>query len=118
MYKNIIHSADRGNMKISSHIMVEIGTLPKDTKGILFSALEIVAHAPLGVDVLRLPRVYFNLFSEAADMNINGSHLTGIVIAPHDGKQVIPAVHLIRMEGQKFKQSYSLAVSFTSLSST
>ena len=65
--------------------------------------LEIVAHTPFGVYIFRLTGIGLDLFSQAADMYIYGTHISRIFITPDNVEQILSAVHLVRMKDQKLQ---------------
>ena len=65
--------------------------------------LEIISDAPFGVYILRVARIYLNLFSQSPDMYIYGTHISRIFITPDNVEQILSAVHLVRMKDQKLQ---------------
>ena len=45
---------------------------------------DIVSDPPLSHDVLRLRRIFFKLFAQTANMNINRPYITLILVTPHN----------------------------------
>lgn len=50
----------------------------------LCSCAEEVAHAPFGVDESGFAGVAFDLFAEAADVDVNGADVSGVVGSPYE----------------------------------
>ena len=46
------------------------------------SVLEIVANSPLGQNMLRLGRIFFELFAQPPDMHVHRADLAADVVAP------------------------------------
>ena len=65
--------------------------------------LEIISDAPFGVYILRVARIYLNLFSQSPDMYIYGTDISRIFITPDNVEQILSAVHLVRMKDQKLQ---------------
>ena len=65
--------------------------------------LKEISHSPLGMNILRLTRVGFNLFSKSSYMNINRPCIARIIIAPYKIKQHVSTVHFIRIGYKKLK---------------
>ena len=55
---------------------------------------EIVAHSPLGEDILRLAGHLFNLLAQAADVHVYRAKIAQVIVFPNGLKQVFPGKDL------------------------
>ena len=72
-------------------------------------AAEIISHAPLGLYIPGLGGIALDLLAQAADMHVDRTDITRVVLAPDHLQKLGAAVDLTRMGGQKLQQLEFLA---------
>ena len=68
------------------------------------SVLEIVANSPLGQNMLRLGRIFFELFAQPPDMHVHRADLAADVVAPDRVEQRLARIYAVGIAHQKLHE--------------